>query len=148
MTTIAANLQGIASDSYVTGGTPVPKILRGRGILVAFAGDAYWGTLLAEWVLAGERGPAPPWDLSYSDEGDKAHETELIILRAGHLWIMDGRGKRLPITREFVASGTGMDMAHAVMHLGHSPVTAVETACEFDSNSKLPVVWEPLKRGR
>lgn len=149
MTTIAANREGMASDSWVGDGNPASKIIRGSGILIGVAGDLYYGTLLARWVVEGERGMAPPWDESYKmDDDDKASDTTILILRKSGLFTMDGRCIVIQCTRDFAAIGSGSEAALGAMVLGHSPQEAVEAAVQVDASSKGPVVYESLAQSR
>ncbi len=147
MTTILATLDGIAADTRC-GNMRVRKVLRGPGILVASAGAAYFSELLARWVIDGRRGPPPAWDITYEDADDKAHETELVILRRDGLHTMDARGAELHSLRPWVALGSGGDLAAGAYLACGDPLRAVELAAEEDTGSGAPVEWYPFKRGR
>lgn len=146
MTTVAANIDCMAADSFTTDGMQIEKIIQLPTMLIGFCGDAYFAQMLADWVIEGERGPCPPWDINFAEEGDRAYETELLILDKNGLYSMDGRGKRIRITGPYAAIGSGSAVALGAMYFGHSPSDAVAAACVHDSHTKAPIICRELPR--
>jgi hypothetical protein len=149
MTTIAANSEGIAADSFIDDGNVAQKIYCAPG------GSLYYASTLARWYIANHKLPEdqrsviPPWDDSYKmDDDDKAGDSEILILTRKGLFRMDGRGIVLPIPRKYAAIGSGADVALGALFYGHTPVEAVEASAAHDANTKLPVVFELLVRRR
>lgn len=147
MTTIAANLEGMAADSFISDGNPASKIIRAPGpTLIGFCGELYYADLVARWVAGGMNGQCPPWDENFDDKDSKAHESEMLILNRKGLWRMDGRGHKVRIARSYAAMGTGGKAALAALYFGHTPEEAVEAACADDEASKPPIIYEPLRK--
>lgn len=139
VTTIAANLQGMAADSFVSDGSRISKIFRLSGpMLVGMCGSAYRGKKLVDWLSGGSRGPVP-LDI------DGAEEEVLILDRTG-LYTMDAYGVRLAMNLAYAAIGSGKSEAHGAMFCGATPEQAVEASCFHDPGSKGPVIYEPLRR--
>jgi ATP-dependent protease HslVU (ClpYQ) peptidase subunit len=157
MTTVAANLEGMASDSFIADGSRAKKIrivtlsaygLTGQAV-VGYAGGLYYAELLVKWVEEGCRGMCPPWDDNFKmDDDDKASDTELLILHRKGLFTMDGRGLFVPVHHMYHAIGSGQDVALGAMFHGHSPIEAVDAACFHDLHTKAPVDYIALPAGR
>lgn len=139
MTTVVATRDAMVADTFFSDGSRSQKILRGARQLVGYAGDAYAGVLMANWVLDGMRGPPPAM---------KRSTVSILILRPDGIFQMDPRGIVLPHTAEFFAIGSGADFAIGALARGATAEEAVEVAAEFDSHTKLPIFRMDLKRSR
>ena len=143
MTTIAANLNEMAGDSFLTDGHRTSKIFRIPKVgLVGYAGDAFYGMALIKWLSEGERGPAPMWDEA------KIEDTTLLILDTKGLWTMNARGIRIPEAHAWAGIGAGSDYAVGAMANGASPLRAVEIASMYDPDTKPPFTIFSLKPRR
>jgi len=148
MTTIAANLEGMAADSFLSDGNAVCKIIELPNMLIGYSGEVFYAQMLADWIKDGERGLCPPWDENFSDKDDRAADTALLILNSSGLFLMDGRGKKVRVARNYAAIGSGADIALGALYHNHTPQQAVEAACAHDSATKPPVVYVELPRGK
>jgi ATP-dependent protease HslVU (ClpYQ) peptidase subunit len=143
MTTIAANLDGMAADGFMSDGSLTKKLMRGPGCIVGFAGDAYGGRALASWWVEGRRGPPP--DQSDVDRDSRA---ELLVLSRSGLACVNYQGMVMELIGPYAVIGSGGDLALGAMLAGMSPEEAVAIACQRDAMSKLPVHYEALGRRR
>lgn len=126
MTTIACNLKCMAADRRITGDVmgEVDKMFRFGDVIIGCAGD--WETILVfrEWVMAGMDFKKRP----VLGDGD----FEALMLTHEGIWVI-GKGLRpYPNREEFHAIGNGALAAKAVMHIGHHPQVAVQTASRVD----------------
>lgn len=148
MTTVAANRECMAADSFLHNGNSVLKIVEGDGILIGLIGDIFYAHMLARWVLTGARGMAPVWEEIWRyDKDDNACDTVLLILRRDGLFLLDGRGQPVPMG-DFAADGTGCDQALGILRAGGTPTDAVLRACETDPATKPPVITRSLVNAR
>lgn len=144
MTTIAADLNGMAADSKCCFGDihfPVAKIIRLKdGSLLATAGTATYTGPFEAAMLAGET----PKLKEDSPDTDFA---ALHLTKAG-LFVYDCSWHPDRVLSGHCAIGTGAMVAMSYLLNGASPSVAVERACEVDNNSGLPVQTELLKGKR
>jgi hypothetical protein len=132
VTTVAANSQGMAADTQLTGDyrcrvsklfkLPDGSIAGGAGVWAR----AYGGL---KWLESGRQGEAP--DL----EG-----ATLLILRAdGTLWMADGQWPEFPLLDGVAAIGSGAQAAVEAMQSGADPQEAVARAARVDAYTASPV---------
>ena len=131
MTTIAARVSTgeIAADSMVSGDDSfylVEKLRRGKCSVFGACGD--WDKIL-KFYQAMEMG------------GELDSELDVTVLerRNDGLWGYEGTISPARIKNEFWAIGTGANYAIAAMHLGLSPLEAVQLACKYDTSSNEPI---------
>lgn len=81
-------------------------------------------------------------------------EFDVIVLSEHGLWLYGDDGTPLPIEDEFYAIGSGAGWAAACLRTQELTCTAynlqmaLEVACEFDNDSRLPAVEITLERKR
>lgn len=134
--TLAADKMAIANGLTST----VTKIFRIGNLLVGTSGELDQGCEMVEWVRNGRKQSEFP----ASQRTDKWAPT--VVIEA------DGRPSRYeqsphPIRQEqpCYAMGSGIEIARAVMHLGHSSMEAVVVACALRSdcgNGVDTLTWE------
>lgn len=151
MTTLAASMTDLtlSCDSFINDGNRVVKLMKGRGMLIGYAGCPFYATALAQWVLGGREGPLPSApDESFRDDETKNHETTLLILRKTGITMLDGRGTEVPLDGPYAAIGSGGGIAQGAMWSGRSTEDAIRAAADHDPDTKLPVHTISLKRTR
>ena len=139
MTTIAADLETMASDSKVDCGGGMSyraiKIVRVKKMLVGACGNAGNCTRLLEWAERDFKAPAPEWQ-GDDDDGD----VQALVLKPEGLFFLsqeDPTPERMD--EPFFALGSGGDAARMAMILGKTPEEAVELAWQVDGFSGPPV---------
>lgn len=145
MTTIACNLEGMASDSKCVFGETFfqcEKIIRlPDGSLLATAGTDIYTKPFINKMMAGE----VPDVLDPPDTTDKPDpDFAAIHLTREGLFIYDDSYSSTKVISGKFAIGTGGMVAISWLLNGATPQQAVERACEVDNNSGLPVFYEPL----
>lgn len=142
MTTIAANLKEMGSDSQLTwGGTlyEVSKIFRVKAGLLGTAGHVELCSPFEEAMRLGKPPKRP--------EGVREEVTFAAILLTPHgLILFDDFYNPMPVRDGVAAIGTGADVALSWLKHGATLRQAIERACEVDHNSGLPVVVESLTK--
>ena len=137
MTTIAANREMMAADSQAemkNRSFHTRKISRVRGALIGTAGGAEVSRMFVHWYAFGA-------DLSDRPQGMDA---VALVLDTNGLFVYEGNCYPVEITDEFMAIGSGAEVAVAAMMLGKSPKEAVAIACKVDLHTRPPVVVERL----
>lgn len=131
MTTIAASLdfQMIAADSRCCTDTWMFNVSKLRsGVGTAFGAAGTWEQILKFYAAIEQ-------NADLSSECD----VEVLELRQDSLWIYNGSLTCFPIRERFWAVGTGAPYAISAMHLGKSPVEAIEIAALFDASTGGPI---------
>ena len=125
MTTIVANLEGMASDSRISGGSmfAAQKIHRIRGSL--YGGTGNWEQLLKmfEWF----RNPdmKPDWKFQ--------PEFEIIQLSKEGIFVWGPEMMACPISQAFYATGSGGTYALGAWEAGADLRSAVQIAAKYDN---------------
>lgn len=150
MTTIACNLELMASDSRVTLDGfdvtyPAIKIFRAKDMIVGGAGDGENVNLMIEWAKTGFKPSSRPKYRKKRDKDDDSDALLLILKRDGIYILADMDSEPEKIEADFYAVGSGGDAARVAMKLGQTPENAVELACEVDNKSGPPVQVLRLK---
>lgn len=152
MTTIAANLESMASDSKVSVGFGVSykavKIVRVKRMVVGACGNGGDCSRLLEWAERDFKAPAPAWV-----EADGSEDAVwALVLKADGLYFFtqtDPEPERMD--EPHFAIGSGGKAARVALLLGKTPEEAVELACQVDGSSGLPVqvlhLKDQLKKG-
>jgi 20S proteasome alpha/beta subunit len=140
MTTIAYRAGILASDTAQTFnsmriGTMQKIARRSDGTLVGAAGDASYVTTLMKWAKSSAKGNPP---LPVNDGG-----TGLIVSPRGKITLVDDGGLST-CKAEYIAIGSGGEMALGAMGYGASAEEAVAVALKHDCHSGGEVV--ALKR--
>ena len=140
MTTIAANLKMMASDSRVSvgGGTfyPTDKIVKLKRMIVGACGHGGDCSRFLEWAARDFKDPVPKWTCKANDE----ESIFCLVLKADGLYVfVQSDPEPEKINAEYYAIGSGGKAARVAMRLGKDPREAVELACEVDGYSGPPV---------
>src|SRR3990167_7798698 len=140
VTTIAANVEMMASDSRVSvgGGTayPTEKIRRVKKMIVGACGHGGYCSRFLEWAARDFKDPRPKWHCKASDDSSIL----AMVLKADGLYAFsqdDPEPEK--INAPFFAIGSGGKAARVAMLLGKTPEEAVDLACAVDGFSGLPV---------
>lgn len=141
MTTIAANLKCMASDSRVTVehkgiNYAAVKILKKGTSLIGAAGHAGDCTRFIHWAAGKFSDKEPKWA---EEEGEEDSVVGLILNRDGIFIWTQGDPEPEKIEGDQYAIGSGGLAARVAMKLGQTPAEAVALACEVDMYSGLPV---------
>lgn len=141
MTTIAANLKCMASDSRVTVehkgiDYPAVKILKKGNSLIGAAGHGGDCTRFIHWAAGKFSDKEPKWA---EEEGQEDSVIGLILNRDGIFLWTQGDPEPEKIEAEYYAVGSGGTAARVALKLGKTPAEAVALACEVDMYSGLPV---------
>lgn len=145
MTTICANLKEMCADSALSWDIDV-MIISGKievvnHEIVGCAGHEPHIQRFLRWF----RAPTPEWpEIDNVDDDDKGFLA--LVLNDRGLWIYGNSFVPARITEGHAAIGSGALAARAALHHGKSPRVAIETACLYDKNSKLPVERITLKQ--
>jgi hypothetical protein len=110
----------------------VQKIYRSSdGALLGVCGCLGTVAELRDWFLGGAVGDPPEM---------KDQESEGLLVRADGVaeWIGPGR-KRIAMTGEYFAAGSGFCVAMGALAAGSSAERAAEIACDLDSRSRRPI---------
>ena len=148
MTTIAANCEGMASDSQMTDEKSatmqsVPKFWRVKGWLVGGAGD------YADIIKVIEE-----LKIQKTDPGTTLREVEiklkadtvilLLLSPNGNLYMSEDGSSPLPISDGFAAIGSGAQGALVAMHLGATPAEAVRAVKKVDPSTGGRIITRKL----
>ena len=131
MTTIAASIdhQMIAADSRCsTEGWMFDVHKLRQGQQTAFGAAGIWEQILKFYAALEKNGEI---------EGEC--DVTVLELRKDSIWVYDGSLLAFPIKQRFWAIGTGAPYAIAAMHLGKTPVEAVEIASHYDPATGGPI---------
>lgn len=132
MTTIAADLKSMSSDTFSTTsvvGYQVTKMLRVGDSIVGCAGPTYKCETFLKWFGHGGRPPS----FSHSDR------FEAMLLDATGLYVFHNDLIRERLAKGFHAIGSGQQYAIGAMSARATPKRAVHIAAEHDPYSKIPV---------
>ena len=144
MTTIAANLKEMAADSCLSWDAEfmlvADKIVVIDHQIVGCAGDEVEIQKFLKW-FRNQTPELPEFDTDKDAEGFTA-----LVLNEKGLFVYGGTCAANKIIEPHAAIGTGGMVARTELHRGKSPRVAVETACIYDKNSKLPVHRITLKQ--
>ena len=69
----------------------------------------------------------------------ESDDVEVLELRADGIYVYDGISIPTKLINDFWAVGSGAPFALAAMHLGLSPLQAVELACKYDVGTRGPI---------
>lgn len=140
MTTIAANLKCMASDSLVSlgGGLsyPADKIKKVKKMIVGAGGNGGDCSRFLDWAARDFKEPAPKWQCKPNDDESIL---ALVLKQDGLYAFTTSMPEPEKINAPFYAIGTGGTAARVAMKRGATPAEAVEDACEVDGYSGLPV---------
>lgn len=146
MTTIAADLETMASDSKVSVGGGVSyravKIARVKKMIVGACGDGSDCSRLLEWAERDFKAPAPKWQ---EQAGEPDAVWALVLKPEGLFFITQSDSEPEKMDEPFFAIGSGGKAARVAMALGKTPEEAVELACQVDGDSGSPVQVLSLK---
>jgi hypothetical protein len=147
VTTIAADLESMASDSKVSVGYGVSyrasKIVRVKRMIVGACGNGGDCTRVLEWAERDFKGTMPEWQVEDPDDEDAVWA---LVLKPDGLYFFsqtDPEPERMD--EPSFAIGSGGKAARVALLLGKSPAEAVELACQVDEHSGLPVQVFSLK---
>lgn len=136
MTTIAANLEGMASDSRVSGGPMfnTTKLRRINGSLYAGAGNL--SQILKMFLWFENPDQAPVWK--------EAPEFHILQVSPMGLFVWESEMIAIPIDTPFYAIGSGSEYAMGALACGASLEQAVTIASMFDPGTSSTVHLEFL----
>ena len=144
MTTICANLEGMAADtlvSYASSFEGKPKIWHARHSLWGAAGGARYCAEFRLWTLGKGRRPEIP-------TGEDADEDAVLEVLQLHqkdglfLWTNNALPER--IAESFFAIGSGGAHALGAMAMGATPAQAIAVAAKYDSCTREPINVLPI----
>lgn len=141
MTTIAADRRTMAADRKVSDcdantSYRTRKIWQIGNVIVGAAGDNVAIVKFVRWLEKGGRAKHP--DFREPGQDSEAEFAALVLTPSG-LFVYDTSCQPDEVADPFYAIGSGAQAALAAMHLGASPVKAVEIACLVDNDSGGPV---------
>lgn len=135
MTTIAYKDGVMAADSRSTrNGTIVSerccKIFKAKnGWLIGWTGSAPLIDKIKEWADGGCEGEPPAIP---KNGDDTSSGLALIVKGDGSIWELDHHGVLDPVNGDFMAEGSGWEIAMGAMAAGKSAIEAVEVAKTLD----------------
>lgn len=143
MTTIAYRDGVMAADSRVSGGGihrgVVDKIIvLDDGSLLGCCGPAGVDVMVAMWLEQG----APPSNMPRVPDGTDFHA--ILVRPSGDVKVISPSLIIQRLVAQFVATGSGNEIALGAMAMGASAIRAVEIACELDVHSGPPVISRVL----
>ena len=154
MTTIVANLQGMAADTFVTY-TPCfkgeSKIWIAKGAIWGAAGPSAKGLAFKAWTLG--RGKRPTF-IDAADEEEKEEKgvkMEVLQLTPGGLYLWLNGDLPDPVHEGFYAVGSGGGYAVGALSMGATLDQALEVAQKWDGGTRGPfdtITLEDVKKGR
>ena len=140
MTTIAANLEAMASDSKVDCGMGVSykavKIVRVKKMIVGACGDGGDCSRLLEWAERDFKEPRPKWE---QEDGSEEAIWALVLRADGLYFFTQTDPEPEKMDEPHFAIGSGGKAARVALLLGKTPEEAVDLACQVDGGSGLPV---------
>lgn len=134
MTTVVANLDGMAADHRCTSEGPichVQKIHRIGDRLYGLCGDVMMAMYVIEWL----KGKRDTEALHKAIGPDHRDGITLLELSSEGLALMDGWGMRLPLLDKFYAVGSGAASAMVEMRHGASLQDSVRASFAIDECS-------------
>ena len=133
MTTIAANREGMASDSQATGGgvkTSVQKFWRIRGWLVGAAGQ--YSEIIETIDELKHHKELSPAEV-FRRVSVKAKSSDFLLLSpSGQLWMSEEGKSPWRVQEGFAAIGSGQQGAMVALHLGSTPQEAIKAVRKVD----------------
>ena len=140
MTTIVANLEGMAADQRMTDAGPiahVSKIRRAGNTLYGLCGAVSPGMVFLEWLETAKRDKLRLYRLLPEDT---RYEFTVIELSESGLALWDGWGIKIPLLDKVFAVGTGASAALAAVEThGCSLESAIRAAIKRDECSGLHI---------
>jgi hypothetical protein len=147
MTTIVANLEGMAADSRcVTGGAyfQVQKIHRIGDSLVGTAGDGFMCLAFLDW-FRGKRDPKKLHELiGEKEEMYNRNDIDILELNERGLFLWNGWGYPEHILNDSYSVGSGSMAALALLREGKSLEESVKGAIGQDEYTGFPIQVEYL----
>lgn len=141
MTTIAVRAGVMAADRLLDGWQAVGKIFRLKdGSLLGGAGNYDDILETVAWLNAGAKPDARP------EIPADANDFVLLDRDGAIYWLTDPFLRRVLVTEQFYAIGTGSKVALGAMDMGASAKRAVEAACRYDESTGLGVDVVKVKR--
>jgi len=141
MTTIAVRAGVMAADRLLDGWQAVGKIFRLKdGSLLGGAGNYDDILEIVAWLNAGAKPDARP------DIPADVNDLVLLDTDGAIYWLTDPFLRRVKVTEDFYAVGTGAKVALGAMDMGASAKRAVEAACRYDESTGLGVDVIRVKR--
>lgn len=140
MTTIAANRKMMAADRKVTdenGLRTARKIVRVGDAIVGCAGTC--SLTIAFLAYLEVMATCDHDEVAEKPRVGKDDSLSALILTPLGLFVCDESFEIEEILDDFYAVGTGAKAALAAMHLGCSPIEAVEIACRVDPDTGGPI---------
>ena len=140
MTTIAANREGMSSDSMMSDekaatSTSVPQFWRVNGWLVGGAGTYSDIIRMVSELQAHKDSPIKTLaDVDIKLPKDASVDL-LILSPGGKLYFSENASDAMPISDGFGAIGSGAQGALVAMHLGASPADAVRAVKKVDPST-------------
>jgi hypothetical protein len=109
-----------------------PKIHRVNGSLLGFSGIREEGNIFLEWFRGECREKRP----------ELKEFTALQVTPDGQLVLWDNLCVPMPLSPDvsWWATGSGREPAIGAMAAGATPMRAMEIACEYDMNSRPPII--------
>lgn len=137
MTTVAYRDGVMAGDTALTDRgvycAATPKVFRNdAGDLFGFAGCLVDLSRAVPWFLEGAIGN-PPEFRSEDSEG-------LLVHADGTAEWLGGNGRRVVMSADFFALGSGFKVAMGALAAGATAERAVEIACDLDIETRRPVI--------
>lgn len=133
MTTIAANREGMASDSQATGGgvkTSVQKFWTVRGWLVGAAG--LYSEIIEVIEELKHHKDLSPAEV-FRKVNIKGKNSDFLMLSpSGQLWMSEGGTTPWKVQEGFAAIGSGQQGAMVALHMGATPQDAIKAVRKVD----------------
>lgn len=133
MTTIAANREGMASDSQSTGGgvkTSVEKFWRIRGWLIGAAGT--YSEIIDTIEELRHHKDLSPAEV-FRKVNVKARQSDFLLLSpSGNLYLSEEGKSPWKVQEGFAAIGSGQQGAMVALHMGATPTEAVKAVRKVD----------------
>lgn len=144
MTTVAYRAGVIAADRQCDGWMQVNKLFRLKDGSV-LSGAGYFDDLaeVASWLASGAKEANKP---VLPDGPDDNGDFLLVLPNGKAYWLTSPWLRRVEIVDEFVAFGSGANVALGAMAAGASARRAVEIACRFDESTGKGVTVMRVKK--
>lgn len=145
MTVIAWDGKIFAIDKQINHGStkrPAHKCEKlNDGTIIAWSGAIDAGLILANWYKNGSIEKNFPFDVK-----DDALADLVVVKPDGECFAYCQSPHKLKYDSPFIAWGSGMEIAMAVMDLGHTAIEAVEMACKYNDGCGFGMdVFEVIK---
>lgn len=136
MTTIVANLEGMASDTRVTGGPMfnTTKVRRIKDSLYGGAGNL--SQILKMFLWFENPDQAPVWK--------EAPDFHILQVSPQGLFLWESEMIAIPTDTTFYAIGSGAEYAMGALACGATLAQAVQIAATFDPGTSGNMFFEPL----